>query len=187
MSTDSSKTNKAATKKAATKKAATKKAATKKPAAKKKAAKKKATRKPAAKKKPARKRKAAPKPKAKVTAWADVVSRVIGQPAQEASSAAATLATQPEVTRPAPAPQLMATKAPEPRPTTIRFPSPAPKKPSTQDTFGPDEWVSVTYTGEEVFVHGKAGIFASGTTTHLRGKLARELANKPGFRVRRAA
>ena len=130
--------------------------------------------------KAARKRKAAPQPKAGVRLpWAEVVSRVVGQPAQGAAAAA------PQAVAPARSqPQAPAPVVP---PTTIRFPAPAPRQPSSLDSFGPDEWVSVTYTGEEVFVHGKAGIFARGTTTHLRGKLARELVNKPGFRVRRAA
>jgi len=102
---------------------------------------------------------------------------VIGQP-------------EPAASAPEPAPPTEGRREAETRnapPTTIRFPAPAPRAPSVEDAFDPDEWVSVTYTGEEVFVHGKAGIFARGTTTHLRGKLARELATKPGFRVRRAA
>jgi len=148
-----------------------------------KAAKKPAKKAPAkaksSKPKTARKRKAAPKskpaPKAGVRLpWAEVVSRVMGQPGQEAAAPPQPLA-RPE------------SEAPKAAPTTIRFPAPTPRPASQLDSFGPDEWVSVTYTGEEVFVHGKAGIFARGTTTHLRGKLARELANKPGFRVRRAA
>lgn len=135
--------------------------------------------------------KSSPKAKAGLRLpWAEVVSRVIGQPA-EAPSAPVQPAVQsaPALSSPAPAPapQPAPPEAPTPPPTTIRFPSTPPRKKSSADEFAVDEWVSVTYCGEGVFVHGKAGIFAQGTTTRLRGRLATELASKPGFRVRRAA
>ena len=131
--------------------------------------------------------------------WAEIVSRVIGTPPAQA---AAPKAESPKVQVEAPtiaAPAIEAPKieaptieaptivAPTPPPTTIRLPAPARRIPAPLLHFDPEEWVSVTYYGEDVFVHGKAGIFARGTTTRLRGKLATELASNPSFRVRRAA
>jgi hypothetical protein len=46
-----------------------------------------------------------------------------------------------------------------------------------------DGWVTVTYEGEGVFVHRRAGIFAKGTTTRLRAELADQLRGTRGFRL----
>jgi hypothetical protein len=52
--------------------------------------------------------------------------------------------------------------------------------------FANEAWVSVTYEGQDMFVHPKAGVFVQGTTTRLAGRLAIELADRGSFRLRKA-
>ncbi|MBL4849161.1 MAG: hypothetical protein JKY65_26855 [Planctomycetes bacterium] len=111
---------------------------------------------------------------------------MIGAPAK--TDAAKANVEAPKIEAPLIKLQLPTVEAPAPPPpTTIRFPAPTRRAPAPLLRFDPEEWVSVTYCGEEVFVHGEAGIFARGTTTRLRGSLATELAKNPAFKVRRAA
>ncbi|MGE0708492.1 MAG: hypothetical protein AB7N76_21125 [Planctomycetota bacterium] len=99
---------------------------------------------------------------------------------------------------PEPEPRPVAAEEPVVTPATRvieqpELPQPEPVQPPTQleprgevMSFEPSEWVAVTYEGEEMFVHPRAGIFVRGTTTRLRGTLATELAEAGAFRLRRA-
>lgn len=165
MATRRTTSKKKTTKRTAPKKAAATPAAEKKAAAKRAAPKKTATKRSAQKKAPAK--------RSTTRRTTKRVERIDPTPVKTAP---------PVLTVPRPLTRVFAPISEQPA-----TPPPVEAPKGELITFAPDEWIALTYEGESMFCHPEAGVFVRGTTTRLRGSVARELAAEGQFKARRAA